>query len=147
MVNHNKFAKASHAFLTCYASKFANCMNKRERVACQELLSGVSLWPWDSLSVTENFFGNLIGNAPAAAMVAFINSRECCECFLTHIHPFGCGIGNANALSLFPYGPECGGPTLMLAALPNISKNNTYRIEEPLVIMDNRISSCIPTVK
>jgi hypothetical protein len=36
---------------------------------------------------------------------------------------------------------------LMLAALPNVSKNNSYRIEESLVIMDNRISACIPTVK
>jgi hypothetical protein len=97
--------------------------------------------------VTENFFCNLISDAPAAAIVAFINSRECCECFLDHIHPFGCGIGNANALSLFPYGPEWGGPMLMLAALPNVSKNDSYRIEESLVIMDNRISACIPTVK
>jgi hypothetical protein len=70
LVNHNKFTKASHVFLTCYASKFTNCMHERGRVACQELLSGVSPWLWDSLSVTENFFCNLIGDAPAAAVVA-----------------------------------------------------------------------------
>jgi hypothetical protein len=97
--------------------------------------------------VTENFFGTLVGDTPAAAVVAFINSRECCECFLAHIHPFGCGVGNANALSLFPYGPEWGGPMLMLAALPNVSKNDAYQIEESVVIMDNRISACIPMVK
>jgi hypothetical protein len=86
LINHKKFSNTSHAFLTLYATKFANCMHEKERVACQELLSGVSLWSWDSLSVTENFFNNLIGNAHAA-VVTFINSTECCKCFFTHIHP------------------------------------------------------------
>jgi hypothetical protein len=144
LINHKKFSNTSHA-LTLYATKFAN-WHEKERVACQELLSGVSLWLWNSLSVTENFFNNTIGNTPVT-VVAFINSTECCKCFFDHIHPFGCGIGNTNALSLFPYGPEWGGLMLMLAALPNVSKNDTYWIEESVVIMDNRISSCIPTVK
>lgn len=44
IVNHNKFTKASHAFLTCYVTKFTNCMHERGRIACQELLSGISPW-------------------------------------------------------------------------------------------------------
>jgi len=147
LVNHNKFATASHAFLICYTSKFANCMHKRGRVVCQELLTGVSQWPWDSLSVTENFFGNLIGDAPSAAVVAFINSSECHECFLSHICPFGCGVENTNATSLFSYGSEWGGPLLMVVALPNVTRNGTYQVEELVMIMDIRTSACIPTMK
>jgi hypothetical protein len=91
--------------------------------------------------VTENFFGTLIDDAPAAAVVAFINSKKCCKCFFVHVHLFGCDIENANTLSLFPYSPEWSDSMLILALLPNVLKNDTYRIEESVVIMNNRILS------
>jgi hypothetical protein len=34
-----------------------------------------------------------------------------------------------------------------MVALPNILKNGTYQIEESVIIMDSRMTACIPTMK